>query len=81
MQATPPGFQVTTTMSAVASEKEDVEVDVKQPHGFATPALEDEESSRRTQWTTTRVELWAFYVYYIVSCFYRSLIPPLTSFL
>lgn len=53
-------------MSTTALEKTGVEVDVKQPQEFA-PALESEKISYRAQWTTTRVELWAFYAYYIVS--------------
>ena len=31
----------------------------------AVPAVEREEESRK--WATSRAELWAFYVYYIVS--------------
>lgn len=46
-------------------EKEDVEIDVKQSQ-LAEPTLESGTKSRRAQWTTTRTELWAFYIYYIV---------------
>ena len=59
-------------MSAKGLGNDESEVDVKQPQDSVVPALEDGKSSYRAQWATTRVELWAFYVYYIVSMSLKS---------
>lgn len=52
----------------MSSEKGEVELDRELSKTASVPAvLESQAPERRAQWTTTRVELWAFYVYYIVS--------------
>lgn len=56
---------------------EDVSKDHQDP-GNTMPVVDiDDSASKRTslsgtvKWTTTRVELWSFYFYYIVCTFYR----------
>lgn len=51
-------------MSDVSKDKIDVEVDVAHSQ-LAEPTLESEGKAYQTRWTTTRSELWAFYIYYI----------------
>jgi hypothetical protein len=50
-------------MSESVHEKGEVATDDKQSQEPSTPTL----SATRTKWTTTRIELCAFYVYYIAS--------------
>ncbi|GJE94575.1 MFS general substrate transporter [Phanerochaete sordida] len=51
-------------MSDAGKDIGDVEIDVGKPQ-LDEPTLESDDQPRRAQWTTTRTELWAFYIYYI----------------
>ena len=53
-------------MPDIMREKGDLDGDEKQSQELTTPAFPVGKTLSREQWTTTRVELWAFYVYYIV---------------
>ena len=58
-------------MSEVLREKEDIDVEDKQSPVLSAATLPADKPASRAHWVTTRTELWAFYIYYIVCADYN----------
>lgn len=60
-------------MSEILREKEDIDGEDKQSQELSTATFPADKPASRARWVTTRTELWAFYIYYIVSVSYNFL--------